>query len=248
MMANGTDISSLIATRTATFHPFNRLPIELRLKIYSLFPQIRRMIKITSDDILYSPSTRHHSCNSTPSCVPPRAGCDPCILRHRVKISTIVPATLQINKESRQIIIGRYPLLFSAPTANRPVRIDFELDTLYFVDQEAHISFGRADHENLGYECVAAERNIIKQSLRQVAIGDDMWIQKLPFPNLTSVLARAWIDDQGQNRKLQLLLEERNQRLVEQEGRDSSLAKLKIDFLQKAQFDRMILSSLPSVS
>lgn len=240
-MANGFAGRSPTSPEDRTFHPVPLLPIELRLKIYSHTSLPRRMIKISSDDIL--PLTlgsfgkqRAQHC---------QRGERSYIIHHRVKISAVVPAILQVCREFREAHIRQYPLLLSAPTGNRPVRVNFELDSFFFEYRDAHLSFMRTYQENLKYS--SEEWSLVRSSLRRVVYGDDLWTFKLPFHNLLSVIAKDWRDHQALTWGQQLIRENRAQTLVEQNGRDASLPKLEIHPLLRPEFEKMIRDSQPSV-
>jgi hypothetical protein len=240
-MANG--IASRPSSATSlSFHPFSRLPTELRLKIFSFVEPPHRMIKIRSDDILPLTVGRYGSHEFHK----PQRGENQQIIHHRVKISALVPAVLQVCFESRNAFIDRYLLLLSVPTANRPVRVNLALDTFFFPDRAAYASFERAYYENLKYG--TAEWSLIRTSLRKVAQGDEFWTLKLPFPNLTSIIAKDWRNHQTLSPIEQRVRAGLSLDLVDLRGRDASLPKLVIHHVLKGEFERMVLYSQPRVS
>ncbi|KAF4636669.1 hypothetical protein G7Y89_g1408 [Cudoniella acicularis] len=152
---------------TTTFHAFEKLPLELRTKIWDLGLPDGRVVQMKVKLVMakYSRHQRGIYLNS----------------------STPVPGMLHACLESRAIALQHYELGMGSHLSHARTYVDFTKDTIYFGD----------DNIGQGFTLASLLRDITEKDLskiRRLAVSQELWNYK-PFCNVHVLLDFSGLKD-----------------------------------------------------
>jgi hypothetical protein len=144
------------------FHLFKKLAPEIRQMIWlEVFPNAQA-VKITEDGL--HADVRLSFLRLTHNYI------------YRAKVTYVPSPLLFVNRESRAMVMSKYPLAFAAQLGGRPIRFNFQKDILYFESPAAMINFYggtlpnfQSELETFGYKYNMSE---VHDKVQHVAVGN----------------------------------------------------------------------------
>lgn len=122
-LSNFIPSSQSVSDADPQFTIFNRLPLEIRLRIWELGLPSDRIIKINKRDVLSSSFANKNVVIHEDG-----------LPRGTLNVICTNPGMLGACAESRKVALGRYKLSFATRLENRPIFFDKERDILFFED------------------------------------------------------------------------------------------------------------------
>ncbi|TAQ85659.1 hypothetical protein B7494_g6021 [Chlorociboria aeruginascens] len=226
--SNGKVVKQAVSsTSTQTFHPFPRLPIEIRLKVWKNALPGPRIITLKCVDFVQMYMQYQEKKFRTV---------------YSVITDTKTPVVLHVNQEARYEGSKVYTLDFGFWILCGPIFFDFNRDTLHFEDVYSLRSFlvGELDASQSEIE---DERAYLYENLRHVMLGGDLlpgfaydelfrFVQKCDFRTLT--LQKQDIICEGSYFAKVLVL-------------DKVVNDRRLSLVKKAEEDRQKISELPQL-
>ncbi len=116
-----------------TFHPFERLPFEIREAIWRL-AQPPRIVEVLSTEDDYAAEAEYDFDESEDILRFDEPNCDPEYVAGEGTFSTParLPSALLVNQDSRNAVIGLYPHAFGGVSGRTRIRFNFKLDKCVF--------------------------------------------------------------------------------------------------------------------